>query len=80
MAWYDRVIELDRRHRQFEADREAQRRAEEEAARAPTSTAGILAEAIGGASSSVKSVALNSADILRAALAGGPGTVDGQGE
>jgi hypothetical protein len=73
--WYDLAIELERRAEEIEAERQAQRQAEAEAAQPPQTTAGILAVAIGGPSSGY--LPLNGAGILRAALEGGQGTVNG---
>jgi hypothetical protein len=73
--WYDAAIELDRLHREREAQREAQRQADEEAANAPHTSAALLATARRGGASAT--TALNSADILRAALGGSPGTING---
>lgn len=68
---------------QYEVDREARRQAEEAAKEAPPTTAGMLAAAIkaqagspaNGAGSSA--IPLNGAAVIRAAIAGGNGTVNG---
>ena len=73
-TWIDRAIEHDRRTDELEAQREAQRQAEEEAAQAPKTTAAILHAAIAGPSAPLP---LNGACILRAALGGGHGTING---
>ena len=44
--WYDAWIELDRQHKELEAEREARRQAEAEAAQAPQTTAGFLSTEI----------------------------------
>jgi hypothetical protein len=74
--WYDKAIELHRHHEEFEADRDAQRQAEEEAANAPKNPVDILRAALAGSASTT--TALNSAEILRAALGGGSGTINGE--
>jgi hypothetical protein len=80
MQWFDRAIEFYQHGQVLQAQREAQRQAEEDAAaaaaNAPTSPAGILAAALRGGQSTPP--ALNSVDILRAALGGSTGTVNGE--
>lgn len=79
--WYDLAIERERRFREYEAKREAQRQAEEAARNEPQSTAGILAVAIAAqadSSPASKHIPLNGAAVLRAALAGHAGTINGQ--
>jgi hypothetical protein len=76
MQWYDKLIELDRQHKEFEREREAREQAEQEVV-APQTTAGIVRAAIACSSGSSGHIALNGAAVLRAALAGGPGTING---
>lgn len=74
--WYDRAIGFAREQREIQADSE-RRKAEAEAAEsAPKTTAGILAAAIAGSSTTVP---LNGAGVLRAALSGmgERGTING---
>jgi hypothetical protein len=82
--WYDAWIELDRQHKELEAEREARRPAEAEAAQAPQTTAGILAAEITKAATNSNSahIPLNGAQVLRTALSsmGGSGTINGQAE
>ncbi|MDQ1308598.1 MAG: hypothetical protein QG671_4433 [Actinomycetota bacterium] len=76
--WWDLLIEVDRRHRQAEQRRLERQRLEEEVSSTPPTAAGVLAAEItrqAGATSSI-SMPLNGAAVLRAALAGGPGTVN----
>jgi hypothetical protein len=73
--WFDLAIELDRQHKASEAERQARRKADEEAQNAPQTTAGILYAAIAGSSAPLP---LNGAGILRAALGGGGGTINGE--
>jgi hypothetical protein len=60
--------------REIEAEREVKRQADEEAEAAAKPTTAIVREAIAGASGTMP---LNGAGILRAALAGGQGTING---
>jgi hypothetical protein len=60
--------------RQIEAEREAKRLAEAEAEAAAKPTTAIVRDAIAGSSGTMP---LNGARVLRAALAGGPGTING---
>jgi hypothetical protein len=77
MQWYEKLIELDRQHKEFEREREAREQAEQAAAVAPQTTAGIVRAAIANSSGSSGHIPLNGAAVLRAALAGGPGTING---
>jgi hypothetical protein len=63
--------------RQIEAEREAKRLAEEEAAQNERTTADIVREAISASTGSSGHIPLNGERVLRAALAGGPGTING---
>lgn len=79
--WYDRAIEHDRRHRQLEAEPEAQRQAERQAAQSTPdlirSTLGALdVDVRGAAKQPASTMPLNGSGVLRAALAGGDGTVN----
>jgi hypothetical protein len=78
-TWVDAAIEHERRHQEYVAQREAKRKAEEaEAAKAQQTTAELLANAIRQASAgSSPSMPLNGAAVLRAALGGQRGTVNG---
>jgi hypothetical protein len=84
LEWYDRAIELHRHHEEFEAQREAQRQAEQEAANTPRNPVDALRAALSGAqtpsvsSAASATTALNSAELLRAALGGSAGTVNGE--
>jgi hypothetical protein len=76
---YEVELELRRHHQAFEEQREEQRRAEEAAQRPPLSAVETIRAALAGNPAPAQpTVALNSADILRAALAGGAGTINGQ--
>lgn len=75
------LIELHRRNEEFQAQREDQRQAEEEAAKRPQTTAGILAAAVrdqANSSGASKHIPLNGAAVLRAALADGAGTINSE--
>lgn len=72
--WYDRVIALGQMRQRQEREWEARRQAEAQTETAPQSPAAAFAAAIGGTS---VPLALNGAGVLRAALAGGHGTVNG---
>jgi hypothetical protein len=74
MQWYEAAIELHRHHQALEDEREAQRRAKEEAATPPRNPVDALRAALAGSGSGT---ALNSAALLRAALGGSAGTVNG---
>jgi hypothetical protein len=74
LEWYEKLAELDRSHKEFERERQAREQAEQAAAIAPQTAAGIVREAIAGSSAPIP---LNGAAVLRAALAGGPGTING---
>jgi hypothetical protein len=65
--------------REIEAEREAKRLADEEAAQNERTTAGIVRSAIAGSSSSSDPIPLNGARVLRAALSGlgTNGTING---
>jgi hypothetical protein len=77
LTWYDIALELHRNHEEFVAQREAQRKADEE--NPPNrSAAEILRDnLVGGPDKSSNTMPLNGAQVLRAALAGGSGTVNG---
>jgi hypothetical protein len=77
--WFDVAIEHQRRQQELAAVREARRQAEE-AHEAPQTTASILMGEIAKAATGSGSVAipLNGAAVLRAALNGGSGTVNGE--
>jgi hypothetical protein len=66
--------------RAIEAEREAKRLADEQAAQNARSTPDIIREAVSTSSGSSGHIPLNGAGVLRAALAGGPGTINGQRE
>lgn len=73
--WYDQAIEAHRSMSETEAERE--RQAAEDAQSSPQSTSAMLQAAI--AQANVSPVpGLNSAAILRGALAGGSGTINGE--
>lgn len=81
LEWYDYAIEAQRRNGALEARRKAQRQADDNARTTPQSTAGALAAAITAqANNSVPSghIPLNGAAVLRAALAGGNGTINSE--
>jgi hypothetical protein len=65
--------------RQSEAEREAKRQAEHEAATAPQTTADLIRQTMAEThqSTSKAPLPLNGAAVLRAALAGGHGTING---
>lgn len=73
--WYDLMIEHGRRHREFKAEREAQRQAEQQAAKATPDL--IRSTLAGAAGQPTSTMPLNGAAVLRAALNGGRGTVNG---
>ncbi len=77
MAWYEKWIELDRQHKELEAEQEARHKAKQEAQNPPQTTAGALHAAIAGSSAAMP---LNGASVLRAALGGGQGTINGDGQ
>lgn len=74
--WWDLLIEVDRRHRQAEQRRLERQRLEEEATNTAPTAAGVLAAEITRQAGATSSMPLNGAAVLRAALAGGPGTVN----
>lgn len=77
--WYDLAIEHHRRHQAFEDERKARQQAEEEERKAPQTVAGVLAAAIASqADSNPGTIPLNGAAVLRAALAGAPGTINSE--
>ncbi|TGB41452.1 hypothetical protein [Mycolicibacterium peregrinum] len=73
--WYDISIEMVRRHREFLAEREAKRQAKQQAAQ---STPDLIRSTLAGASrqSAPTTMPLNGDRVLRAALAGGAGTIN----
>ncbi|OBI54674.1 hypothetical protein A5667_24905 [Mycolicibacterium fortuitum] len=73
--WYDIAIEMDRRHREYLADREAQRQAKQQAAQ---STPDLIRSTLAGAARqpAPTTMPLNGSRVLRAALAGGDGTIN----
>jgi hypothetical protein len=77
--WFDLAIENLSRQQELAAEREARREAEEEAQNAPQTTASILMGEIAKAATGSRSttIPLNGAAVLRAALNGGNGTVNG---
>jgi hypothetical protein len=79
--WFDVAIEHHRRQQELAAQREARRQAEEQAKEPPQTTASILMGEIAKAAtgSGSATIPLNGAAVLRAALNGGGGTVNGEG-
>ncbi len=77
LEWFDLAIEMHNRNVAFQKERDARRKAEEEAHNAPQTTAGLLAAAIHGERGSAGTMPLNGASVLRAALNGGSGTING---
>lgn len=79
LEWYEKWIELNRRHEEFERQRAARDQAEREAAAAPQTTVGIVGAAIAGSSAPLP---LNGAAVLRAAVAGlgADATINGHSE
>ena len=76
-VWYDAAIQMHEANEQFIADRADREKAEADAAqKALTSTPVLLREAMAQANAS-SVPGLNSAAILRAALAGGSGSING---
>jgi hypothetical protein len=77
--WFDLAIENLSRQQKLAAEREARRKAEEEAQNTPPNTATILMGEIAKAAtgSGSTTIPLNGAALLRAALSGGGGTVNG---
>lgn len=76
--WFDLAIAVGQAHKDFESEREAKKQAEEAARTAPTTAAGMLAAEISGKRNSTESpLPLNGAALLRAALNGGSGTING---
>ncbi|WP_342660398.1 hypothetical protein Rruber_00231 [Rhodococcus ruber] len=72
--WYDIAIEIDRRHQEFLAEREDKHLAEQQAAQ---STPDLIRSALAGAAQQPTSaMPLNGSRVLRAALAGGDGTIN----
>lgn len=71
--WYDLAIEMNRRQAEFESQREAQHQSEAEAATLPPTAAGLVRKAVTGSD-----IPLNGAAVLRAALAAGQGTINGE--
>ncbi|MBM4557991.1 hypothetical protein GS466_23690 [Rhodococcus hoagii] len=73
--WYDIAIESHRRHEEFLAEREAKNQAEQHGV---LSTPDLIRSALAGASrQSSSTMPLNGERVLRAALAGGGGTLNG---
>jgi hypothetical protein len=79
MEWHDKLIELNRRHEEFEREREARKQAEQQAATAQQTTPDLIRQAMAEThqTTSKATIPLNGAAVLRAALAGGPGTING---
>jgi hypothetical protein len=78
LEWYEKLLELDRRHEEFEREREAREQAEQEAATAHLTTPDLIRRTMAETHPTSKStIPLNGAAVLRAALAGGPGTING---
>jgi hypothetical protein len=76
-VWYDAAIQMHEANEQFIADRADREKAEADAAqKALTSTPVLLREAMAQANAS-SVPGLNSAAILRAALTGGSGSING---
>lgn len=72
--WYDIAIELHRRHEDLLAGREAEHEAEQRAAQ---STPDLIRSTLAGAAQQQSStMPLNGSRVLRAALAGGGGTIN----
>jgi hypothetical protein len=77
-TWIDNAIEFGRRTKELEAEWEAKRQAELEAATAPRTTAGILHREIKGSSAAIP---LNGDGIIRAVMSAmGGGTANGWNE
>lgn len=77
--WFDLAIEHLSRRQDLAGEREARRKAEKEAQNTPQTTASILMGEIAkaGTGSGSAMIPLNGAAVLRAALNGGRGTVNG---
>jgi len=72
--WYDIAIELHRRHEEFLTEREAKQQADQHPAQ---STPDLIRSALAGATRQRSStMPLNGTRVLRAALAGGDGTIN----
>ncbi|MFX1783457.1 hypothetical protein [Prescottella equi] len=72
--WYDLAIESHRRHEEFLTEREDQHQAKQRAAQ---STPDLIRSALAGATRQRSStMPLNGTRVLRAALAGGGGTIN----
>ncbi len=72
--WHDIAIELHRRHEELLAEREATHEAEQRAAQ---STPDLIRSTLAGAAQQQSStMPLNGSRVLRAALAGGDGTIN----
>ena len=72
--WYDIAIEMERQHQEFLAEREAKHEAEQHAAQ---STPDLIRSTLAGAAKQQSStMPLNGSRVLRAALAGGGGTIN----
>jgi hypothetical protein len=85
---YEIELELRRHHQAFEDEREARRQAEHAAGTPPVPIVDVVRSALAGnapakddssaVTAASATTALNSADILRAALGGSSGTVNGE--
>lgn len=73
--WYDLAIEMNRRQAESEAQRQAEREAAEADQNRPPSLPAQIVSAIAGKTGN--QIPLNGAAVLKAALAGGQGTVNG---
>ncbi|MEE3852777.1 hypothetical protein VZC37_20730 [Gordonia sp. LSe1-13] len=73
--WYDLAIEVQRRHQEFVGEREAKQQAEHQAAQ---STPDLIRSTLAGTvkPSAASAMPLNGSRVLRAALAGGQGTIN----
>ena len=76
-TWIDNAIEYGERTRELEAKWAAQRQAAQDEHTTPQTAAAALRAAIAGPSAPLP---LNGAGILRAALGGGRGTINGDGQ
>jgi hypothetical protein len=70
-TWIDNAIEFGRQSKELEAEWEAKRQAELEAATAPQTTAGILANTITGSSSVIPLNGDGILDVVMRAMGGG---------
>jgi hypothetical protein len=77
MQWYDRAIELHRRHREFETNQKAKKEVERRQAElAAMSTPDLLRAELAKQSTASTTMPLNGTQVLNAALAGGAGTIN----